>query len=84
MGFRDRLRDLTSRAEKTAAEHKDEIRQTIEKAEAAADQQTAGKYHDKIEKAGAKAEAYVEGLEPEQPQPTQPARPGTPEPHPEQ
>ncbi|MHB8659401.1 MAG: antitoxin [Solirubrobacteraceae bacterium] len=62
MGFREKLRDLTSKAEKTAGEHKDEIRQTIDKAEAALDQRTSGKYHDKIEKADAKADAYLESL----------------------
>ncbi|WP_249011812.1 antitoxin [Conexibacter sp. DBS9H8] len=82
MGFRERLSDLTSRAEKTAAEHKEEIRRTITKAEAAADQQTGGKYHDKIEQVGARAGAYVEGLQPEQPRSAQPARPESSEPHP--
>lgn len=71
MGLRDKLRDLTSQAQKTAAEHKDELRQTIDKAEATADQQTGGKYHDKIEQAGAKVEAYVDGLEPTQSRPSQ-------------
>lgn len=63
MAFRDRLKNLTKQAQKAAAEHKDGVRQTVEKAEAAADQQTGGRYHDKIEKAGGKVDAYLEDLE---------------------
>ncbi len=63
MRFRVRLKELRSRAEQTAVEHKDEIRQTIGKAEAAVERQTGGKYHDKIEKAAAQADAYLENLE---------------------
>jgi hypothetical protein len=65
MGLRDKLRDLTTQAEKAAAEHKDEIRKTVDKVETAADQRTGGKYHDKIKQAGAKVDAYLDRLEPE-------------------
>jgi ElaB/YqjD/DUF883 family membrane-anchored ribosome-binding protein len=62
MGLADRFSQLTKRAKDTAAEHKDQVEQAIQKAAAAADQQTGGKYHDKIVKAEAKAEDYVENL----------------------
>jgi ElaB/YqjD/DUF883 family membrane-anchored ribosome-binding protein len=68
MGLADRLKDLTKKAEDTAAEHKDEIHQAVQKAEAAADQRTGGKYHDKIVAAGEKADAYVDTLKPSETQ----------------
>ena len=68
MGLSDRLKDLRKKAEDTAAEHKEQIDQAVEKAEAAADQRTEGRYHEQIGKAGAKAEAYVQNLKPEEKQ----------------
>jgi MT0933-like antitoxin protein len=35
----------------------------VEKAEATADQRTGGKYHEQIQKAGAKADSLVDGLQ---------------------
>ena len=67
MGLADRLSQLTKRAKDTAAEHKDQVEQTLQKAAAAADQRTGGKYHDQIAKAETKAEGYVENLEPPEP-----------------
>lgn len=66
MAIKDRIRGLTKKAQDTAAEHKDEIQQAVEKAEVTADQRTGGKYHDQIASAAAKAEAYVEKLDPEE------------------
>jgi hypothetical protein len=65
MGIADKLKSLTKRAQDAAVEHQDQIVDAVKKAGAAADKQTGGKYHDQISKAGAKAEAYVEGLKPE-------------------
>jgi ElaB/YqjD/DUF883 family membrane-anchored ribosome-binding protein len=67
MGLADRLGQLTKRAKDTAAEHKEQVEQTLQKAAAAADQRTGGKYHDRIAKAKTKAEGYVEKLEPSEP-----------------
>jgi ElaB/YqjD/DUF883 family membrane-anchored ribosome-binding protein len=67
MGIADQLSQLTRRAKDTAAEHKDQVEQTLHKAAAAADQRTGGKYHDQIAKAETKAEGYVENLEPSEP-----------------
>ncbi len=64
MGFADKLKDFTKKAQDTAADHKDQIHQAVEKAEVMADQRTGGKYHDKIAQAGAKAETYVDKLKP--------------------
>jgi hypothetical protein len=68
MGFSDRLKQMRRKAENTAAEHKEQIEQAVEKAEVAADQRTEGHYHEQIAKAGAKAEAYVQNLKPEEKQ----------------
>jgi hypothetical protein len=65
MGIADKLKSITRRAEDAAAEHQDQLLNAVEKAEVAADEQTGGKYHDQISKAGAKAEGYVKGLKPE-------------------
>jgi MT0933-like antitoxin protein len=65
MGMADRLRDLTLKAKKSAAEHKDQIQQAVEKAETIADTRTKGKYHDRIANTGAKVESYVEKLQPQ-------------------
>lgn len=67
MGIADKLKNLTKKAEDAAAEHQDQIHQAVEKAGAAADQQTGGKYHDQIQKAGAKADAFVDSLKPAEP-----------------
>ena len=48
MGITDRLKGLRKKAEDTAAEHKEQIDEAVEKAEAAADQRTEGRYHDQI------------------------------------
>jgi DNA-binding protein H-NS len=53
---------LTKKAEETAVEHEQEIKQALQKAEATADQRTGGKYHDQIQKAGAKADTFIDGL----------------------
>jgi uncharacterized coiled-coil DUF342 family protein len=63
MGFADRLRGLTKKAEDAAVEHKDELHEAVQKAEATADQRTGGKYHEQIQKAAAKADGLVDRLE---------------------
>ncbi len=62
MGIADRLRGLTKKAEAVAVEHEDQIHETVQKAETAADQRTEGKYHEQIQHAGAKADAFVDRL----------------------
>jgi hypothetical protein len=64
MGIVDRLKKLTKRAEDSAAEHKDQIHEAVQKAEAAADQRTGGKYHEQIQTAGTKADAFIDNLKP--------------------
>jgi DNA-binding protein H-NS len=71
MGLADRLKGLTKKAEDTAVEHKDQIQEAVQKAEATADQRTGGRYHEQIQKAGAKADTFLDGLgESEKPQKT--------------
>lgn len=62
-GLADRLKGLTKKAEDTAVERKDEIHQAVQKAEVIADQRTGGKYREQIQKAAAKADRFVDGLQ---------------------
>jgi hypothetical protein len=62
MGLTDRLKDLKGKAQDAVVEHQDQIQQAVEKAGAAADKHTGGRYHDKIEKVGGKAAGLVDGL----------------------
>ena len=62
MNFMDKMKGLAGKAEDLAAEHKDEIKGALDKAEGLVDQKTRGKYHDQIQKASGKAEEFVGGL----------------------
>lgn len=62
MAIGDTLKGLTKKAREEAAEHKDELKKAVDKAEELADKQTKGKYHDRIKQAGAKADGYIDGL----------------------
>lgn len=53
------LTDLIKRADELAAEHEDHLKQAVEKAAAAADRQTGGRYAEQIARAGAKAGDFV-------------------------
>jgi ElaB/YqjD/DUF883 family membrane-anchored ribosome-binding protein len=79
MGISDRLKQLTKRAEDAAAEHKDQIKEAVEKAEVTADQRSGGKYHDQIVTAAAKAQSYVDRLEPDATGSPPPAAPHPPD-----
>ncbi len=72
MGLTDKLKNLSKKAETLAVEHKDQIQGATQKAEQAIDKRTGGRYHDKIEKAGAKADSLLDRLEP-----TAASQPGT-------
>jgi ElaB/YqjD/DUF883 family membrane-anchored ribosome-binding protein len=79
MGITDRLKNLTKRAEDSAVEHKDQIHEAVQRAETAADERTGGKYHEQIQKAGAKADAFIDNLKPTDAEPdTGGAEPSTP------
>jgi uncharacterized protein YPO0396 len=67
MNISDKLKDLGEKAKESAVEHKDQIKDAVEKAEVAADRKTGGQYHDQIVNAGAKVQSYVEGLDPAAP-----------------
>lgn len=64
MGFADKVRNLVKKGQDEAATHKDQVHKAVLKAEAAADRQTGGQYHDEIAKAGERADAYVDALNP--------------------
>ena len=64
MDISDRLKDLSEKAKDTAAEHKDQIRAAVEKAQRSADERTGGQYHDQIAKAGESVKSYLDKLEP--------------------
>ncbi len=69
MGLTDKFKDLKGKAEDAAAEHNDQIRGAIHKAATTADQKTGGRYSEKIEQVGTKADTFVGGLK-------EPATPG--------
>src|SRR5277367_4243549 len=62
MGLTDKLKDLKSKAEDAVVERGDQIHSAVEKATSVADERTGGKYRERIQKAGAKADGLVESL----------------------
>jgi hypothetical protein len=62
MGIADRLNELKSKAVDATVEHSDKIQEAVEKAASTADQRTGGKYHERIEQAGAKAGSLLDSL----------------------
>jgi len=66
MGLADRLKDVAKKAEEQASEHKDQLHQAVQKAGAAADQRTGGKYSDRIEDLTARAGTVVDRVAGEQ------------------
>lgn len=68
MGLTDRFKDLRSKAEGAVVERSDQIHSAVEKAAAVADQRTGGKYSDRIQKAGAKADGLLDSLKDGEPQ----------------
>jgi antitoxin protein of toxin-antitoxin system len=64
MGLSDKLKDLKQKAGDKVAEHQDQIRDAVHKAEQTADQKTGGKYHERIQTAASKADAIVDRLVP--------------------
>ncbi len=57
---RDAAQGAAVKAKTFAAEHTDQVKGAIDKAEGLADKATKGKYTDKIEKAGSKADEAVD------------------------
>jgi hypothetical protein len=64
MGISDRLKDLKTKATDAAAEHSDKLHEAVDRVATVADQRTGGKYTERIQKVGAKAEGLVESLAP--------------------
>ncbi len=62
MGLTDRLKDLKTKAVDATAERSDKIHEAVEKVATTADERTGGKYHDRIQKAGAKAAGLVDSV----------------------
>lgn len=62
MGFSDKLKDLTKKAQEAAAEHQEQLHQAVEKAETTANRRTGGRYRDQISRAGEKANALVDSV----------------------
>jgi MT0933-like antitoxin protein len=60
MGLGDKFKDLAKQAQKTVAEHKEQIHDAVDAASVAADQKTRGKYTAKIAKMGQKAGEAVD------------------------
>jgi DNA-binding protein H-NS len=62
MGLTDKLKELKGKAEDAVVERGDQIHSAVEKATSVADERTGGKYRERIQKAGAKADGLVESL----------------------
>jgi hypothetical protein len=62
MGISDRLKDLKTKATDAAAEHSEKLHEAVDKAATVADQRTGGKYSERIQKVGAKADGLVESI----------------------
>ena len=62
MGLTDRLKDLKTKAVDATAERSDKLHEAVEKVATTADERTGGKYHDRIQKAGAKAAGLVDSV----------------------
>ena len=67
MSIATTMKRLRKKADHAVAEHKDEIQRAAKKAETIVDRRTGGKYHDRIERAGAKFGSYVENGAPRVP-----------------
>jgi hypothetical protein len=81
MGIADRLKDLKTKAAEATAEHSDKLHEAVEKVASTADARTGGKYHERIQNAGAKAGSLVDGLAASEQQPDEPpAAPASPPP----
>ena len=62
MGIADRLNELKSKAVDATVEHSDKIQGAVEKVASTANERTGGKYHERIEQAGAKAGSLLDSL----------------------
>jgi len=62
MGLTDRLKDLQSKAQDAVVERSDQIHSAVGKAAAVADERTGGRYSERIQQAGAKADSLVDSL----------------------
>lgn len=62
MSFSDKFKDLSKKAQEAAAEHQDQIREAVAKAESTVDQRTGGQYREQIARAGEKANALVDSI----------------------
>jgi len=62
MGLTDRFKDLKSKAEDAVVEHSEQIHGAVEKATTVADQRTGGRYSERIQQVGAKADNLVHSL----------------------
>jgi len=62
MGLADRLKDLTTKAQDAVVERNEDIHKAVEKVAATADERTGGKYHEQIQRAGARAGGLIDGL----------------------
>jgi hypothetical protein len=79
MDISNKLKNLSEKAKDTAAEHKDQIREAMEKAERSADERTGGQYREQIAKAGETVNSYLDKLQPPAAEEKQPAADGSPE-----
>jgi hypothetical protein len=67
MGLSDKLKDLQGKAQDAVVEHSEQIHDAVAKATTVADERTGGKYHEHLQKVGAKAEDIVQSLKASEP-----------------
>ena len=67
MGMFDDVKKLAEQAQELGAEHQEQVKQGIDKAENLIDERTGGKYTAAIDGAGQRAEDFLDG--PGQPKP---------------
>ena len=61
MGMFDEVKKLAEQAQELGAEHQDQVKQGIDKAENLIDERTGGKYTAGIDGAGQRAEDFLDG-----------------------
>jgi len=59
------FKSLIDKAKELMGKHPDQVHSGVQKGEDVANQKTGGKYDDKVDQAGDKAEGYMEGKNPE-------------------
>ncbi len=77
MSLADKAKQLAAQAQSYAAAHKGTVEKGVQKAQQTVNAKTGGKYKTQLDKAGQRADAYIDNLPESQQQPTDPRTPTT-------